>query len=86
MTHLELMTGQIANFCTVISRNTIVKHSTCMNDIWQAIRLHFGFKPVVVIFLDFDGIKLAPEERPEDLYQRLYSSVDDLLTTTSPNF
>ena len=27
-THLELMLGQIANYCPVISRNTIVKNST----------------------------------------------------------
>ena len=84
VTHLELMLGQIANFCPVISRNTIVKNSTCMNDIWQAIRLHFGFQTSGGHFLDFDGIKLEPEERPEDLYQRLYSFVEDsMLTTTS---
>ena len=33
--HLDLMLGQIANFCLVISRNSIVKHSTSLNVIWQ---------------------------------------------------
>ena len=31
---LNLMLGQIANFATVISRNTIVKNSTSLGDIW----------------------------------------------------
>lgn len=83
VTHLELMLGQIANFCPVISRNTIVKNSTCMNDIWQAIRLHFGFQSSGGYFLDFDSIKLEPGERPEDLYQRLNSFVEDNLLTTT---
>ena len=33
-THLELMLGQIANYCPVISRNTIVKNSTSKSSIW----------------------------------------------------
>ncbi|KAI8485860.1 hypothetical protein Bbelb_364120 [Branchiostoma belcheri] len=41
---LELMLEQIANFCPVVSRNRIVKASTSLNDIWQTIRLHFGFQ------------------------------------------
>jgi hypothetical protein len=40
---LELILGQIANYCPVISRNTIVKNSTSLSTIWQAIRGHFGF-------------------------------------------
>ena len=33
ITHLELMLGQIANFCPVLARNIIVKKATCINDI-----------------------------------------------------
>ena len=44
VTHLELMLGQIANYCPVISRNIIVKNSTSVNGIWQAIRAHYGFQ------------------------------------------
>ena len=49
---LELMLGQIANFCTVILRNMIVKNSTSLKDIWQLIRLHFGFQSTGSHFLD----------------------------------
>jgi hypothetical protein len=76
---LELMLGQIANYCPVISRNTIVKNSTSLNDIWQAIRLHYGFQTTGGHFLDFDSLQLNPDERPEDLYQRLTTFVEDNL-------
>ena len=34
VTHLELMLGQIANYCPVISRSTIVKNSTSIDNTW----------------------------------------------------
>ena len=84
-THLELMLGQIANYCPVISRNTIVKNSTSMSSIWQAIRLHFGFQSTGAHFLDFNNISLASAERPEDLYQRLMSFIEDNLLLANGN-
>ena len=79
LAHLELMLGQIANYCPIISRNTIVKNSTCVAQIWQSIRLHFGFQTSGSHFLDFNSIHLEPGERPEDLFQRLNSFVEDNL-------
>lgn len=76
---LELMLGQIANYCPIIARNTIVRNSVSINNIWQSIRLHFGFQSTGGHFLDLDQIHLEPNERPEDLYQRLSSFVDDNL-------
>ncbi len=43
-THLELMLGQKANFCSIVSRNTIVKNATSIKNMWQSIRLHYGFQ------------------------------------------
>ena len=77
--HLELMLGQIANFCPVISRNTIIKNSTSVKSIWQAIRAHYGFQSTGSHFLDFASIKLDVDERPEDLFQRLMSFIEDNL-------
>ena len=76
---LELMLGQIANYCPIISRNTIVKNSTCIGDIWQTIRLHVGFQTTGGHFLDLDDIHLNLDERPEDLFQRLMAFVEDSL-------
>ena len=74
---LERMLGQIANYCPVISRNSIVKNSTYIDSIWQSIRLHFGLQSTGGHFLDFADIKMEPGEKPEDLYQRLVSFVED---------
>lgn len=79
VTMLELMLGQIANFCPVISRSTVVKNSTSVQDIWQAIRLHYGFQSTGGHFIDFADIRLEADERPEDLYQRLVAFAEDNL-------
>ncbi len=76
---LELMLGQVANFCPVISRNSIIKNSTSMDSIWQLIRSHFGFQSTGGHFLDFSDIKLEADERPEDLFQRLMAFIENNL-------
>ena len=76
---LELMLGQIANYCPIISRSTLVKNSTSLEFIWQTIRQHFGFQVTGAQFIDFSDIHLAADERPEDLYQRLMAFVEDSL-------
>jgi len=76
---LEMMLGQIAIWCPVISKNTIVKASTSLSHIWQAIRLHFGFQSTGGYFLDIANIKQDTNERPEDLYQRLTAAIEDNL-------
>ena len=68
---LELMLGQIANFCPVISRNTIVRSSTSIDSIWQLIRPHYGFQSTGAHFLDLVDFKLEQDERPEDLFRCL---------------
>ena len=75
---LNLMLGQIANYA-LINRNTIVKNSTCLNDVWKAIRQHYGFQANGSRVLDLADMCLKPGERPEELYQRLLSFVDDNL-------
>ncbi len=85
VTMLELMLGQIANYCPVIARNTILKKCTSMNAIWQEIRLHYGFQSTGAHLLDFSTLHLGQEERPEDLYQRIVAFVEDnLLRAGSP--
>ncbi len=67
VTHLEMMLGQIANYAPIISRNTIVRNSTSVNGVWQAIRQHYGLQSTGSRFLDLANIKLKSEQRPEDL-------------------
>ena len=68
--HLELMLGQIANFCSIISRSSIVQNSSFISSVWQRIRAHYGFQSIGAGFLDFSNTKLE-DERPRDLFQRL---------------
>ena len=79
---LNLMLGQIANYATIISRNQIVKGSTSLIDIWDKIRQHYGFHTTGSRFLDLTKIKLSGGDRPEDLFQKLISFMDDNLLTT----
>ena len=74
--------GQIANYATIISRNQIVKSSTSLTDIWDKIRQHYGFHTTGSRFLDLTKIKLSGGDRPEDLFQKLVSFIDDNLLTT----
>lgn len=79
---LDLMLGQIANYCAIIARNAIIKGSTSLNDIWQKIRQHYGFQATGAHFLNLADIKTQPGEKPEDLYQRLAAFFEDNLLTT----
>ena len=78
---VELMLGQVANFCPIIARNSIIKGATSLSSIWQMIRLHFGFQTSGSHFLDLNDIKLETDERFEDLYQRIFAFVEDSLLT-----
>ena len=73
------MLNQIANWFPVIARQTIVKGSTSVNEIWQKIRLHFNIQKPGSQFLDLAAITLQSDMRPEDLYQRLVMFFTDNL-------
>ena len=76
---LKLMLVQIASFCHVISRNTITKNPTAIDNIWKSIRAHYGFQSSGAHFLDLINIKLERGQQPEDLYQRLMTFVENSL-------
>ena len=82
---LNLMLDQIANWCPYISRTFLVKQCTSLNDVWKSIREHYGFLCTGGHFLDISTIKLQPDERPEDLYQRIYMFFEDNLISANPN-
>ena len=83
VTLLELMLGQIANFCPAISRNTIIRSSTSVDLIWQLIRAHYSFQSTRAHFFRFANFKLEQDERPEDLFQYLNAFFEDSLLSTT---
>jgi hypothetical protein len=76
-----MLLNSIANYAPVISRDTIVKASTCLDDIWHALRTHYGFQASGAHFLDLQDISLDTGERHEALFQRLTSFYEDNLIT-----
>ena len=82
-TTLDMLLGQIASFCPVLARNIIVKKSTSLESVWQKIREHYGFLSTGSHFLELSNFKLEVDEKPEDLYQRLYAFYEDNLVTKS---
>ena len=67
------------NYTPIISRNTIVNNSTTLREIWQTIRLHYSFQSTGAHFLDIVNIRLQPNERPEDWFERLMAFNEDNL-------
>ena len=80
-TQLELMLGYIAGYASVISRNSIVKTSTSLNDVWQKLREYYSFASSGSQFLDLAAIRLNADEKFERLYQRIATFYDDNLLT-----
>jgi len=76
---LELMLGQIAVHAPIVSQRSIVKCSTSLSSIWQTLRLHYGFASTGAHFLNLACIRLQPDEKAEDLYQRIAAFYDDNL-------
>ena len=66
---LETLLNSIANYAPVISRDTIVKASTCLDDIWHALRTHYGFQASGAHFLDLQDINLDTGERHKRFFR-----------------
>ena len=56
-----------------------MKSSTCLDDIWHALRTHYGFQTSGAHFLDLQDISLDTGERHEALFQRLTSFLRTIL-------
>ena len=76
---LEMMLQLIAAYAPIISRRTIIEDSTSLESIWSEIQEHYGFLVTGSRWLDVEEIALKPDERPQDLHQRLSSFIDDNL-------
>ena len=52
-----------------------------MNHIWSKIKEHYGFQTTGSRFIDLTQTRIQSDEKPEDLYKRLFSFFDDNLVT-----
>lgn len=78
---LQLMLGSIASYAPIIPRRFVTREATSLNEIWNRLRTHYGFRKSGALILDLalftQGLK--PEETYEMLWERLYSFLDDNL-------
>ena len=81
--HLEVMLGQIAKYSPVICRNSIVNNSTSINGVRQTIQQNYGLQSTSSRFLGLGYISLKTEQRSEDLFQSLMTSIEDNFLITS---
>lgn len=78
---LSMMLGLISTFVPHFLSNDIVRNSTSMDYVWQAIRKYYGFKQSEINMLNYYDIKWEDGERPERLFQRLMAHIQDNLLT-----
>lgn len=77
---LDIMLGYIANLAPLIAPDSIIKYSTCLNDVWQTIRHHYHIETSGAHLPQaLSHIQLDPGEQPNDLYERLVTLVEDNL-------
>ena len=80
--YLNICLGQIACYATVISRDTIVRDSCSMKEIFHHLRTYYGFGKSGSSILDVVNIKRKGDESTEALYQRILTLVDSTLLTS----
>ena len=74
------MLGQIANFATIISRNTIVKNATSLNDIWLKIREYYGFQHHCALVSEDEELSPSLENLIVFLWlERIHTGLPDIV-------
>ena len=76
---LENLLRLIASWCPVINLDFFLKRTKCLDDVWRIIREHYGIQQTGAHILDLLLITYDPAEKPETLYQRLYTFFSDNL-------
>ena len=78
---LQLMLGSIASYATVISREYIVHDALSLDDIWNRLRMHYGFRKTGALILDLPSFSMEEDESYETLWERYYAFMKTNLMT-----
>lgn len=79
---LEQLLGLIANYVPHFLQNEVINNSTSIRSVWTTVRAYYGFRQSEATLAKYLLIKQEPDERPERLYYRLLSHIQDNLLTT----
>ena len=82
---LNLMLNTIASYAPIISREYIVSEALSLNDIWQKLRIHYGFRKSGALILDITSITREDGESYESLWQKYHAFVTDNLLQPADN-
>ena len=74
---LQVLLGSVATFAPVISHKYITKQATCFDDIWNRLRIHYGFRVTGGRILELAQFSLSSNESHECLWERLSAFIDD---------
>ena len=77
--YLNLMLQTIATNAQVIARPFITEDALSLNDIWNRLRIRYGFRKSGGLMLDLPGIRQEEDESYEGLWERMYAFVSDNL-------
>ena len=78
---LDMMLDQISNYAPHIPRNDITKDSSCLDEVFQKIRMFYNLQRSGALQNECWNIRRQPEETPQALFARLKQSYDDCLLT-----
>ena len=74
---LQVLLGSVATFAPVISHKYITQQATCFDDIWNRLRIHYGFRVTGGRILELAQFSLNSNESHECLWERLSAFIDD---------
>ena len=76
---LKILLGSISSFAPVVSNKFITEQATSLQEIFNRLRSHYGFRSTGGRILELAQFSLLPDESYESLWERLSAFVDDNL-------
>ena len=80
---LNIILGSVASNAPVISARYIKNVATSLEDIWTRLRQFYGFRKTGGRITEFLSFKLEEYESPEQLWERMYTYLEDNLLTAN---
>lgn len=78
-TTLEVLLEYIAYCAPCVAPDTIVRETCSLEDVWEKIRAHYNFESSGAQLAGYLTIKLEAGDQPNDLFQNMYSFIEDNL-------
>ena len=84
-TYLKVLLGSISTFAPIISNKFITEQATSINEIFDKLRGHYGFRATGGRMLELAQFTLGANESYETLWERMSGFIDDNLLKQGSN-